>query len=285
MSEESIALIQATGATLEIVNLSDAPLNLAAGSAFPELGNGIWLRLHLWTLTQYQALLSIDADALLLKNVDEMFHVQHFASGPAYFPGGLLVVLPSMDIYAAMINLLRTGGSRYVYGEQDFMNFFWRKRERAVLHGYELCWADRIGHSQSLKDCRYVDFASCNANKWKPWDTVMELGSQKICRNLPSDEFWVLQRHFLNLYHRAMGYAVTDLWQEPTHAWVDGERRLRLRLMLNNNLLELVVAADEPLQRFLAKFCSHHHLGREPCKVLERHLHIARRRPMTGGIP
>ena len=106
LKAESMSMIRSAGAKLSLVNMTHEHYSgLDAGSAFPQLGQGIWLRLHLWTLTEYTALLSLDAESLLLQNVDELFYVEHFTSGPAYFPGGLLVVKPSMTVHQEMLQI------------------------------------------------------------------------------------------------------------------------------------------------------------------------------------
>jgi hypothetical protein len=87
-----LAVSGATAAALASQGVEIVPvawLNLGAGFALPGLGSGIWLKLHLWTLTQFQRIVYLDADTFVLRNVDELFALRQ-KEPPRAFPSGAL---------------------------------------------------------------------------------------------------------------------------------------------------------------------------------------------------
>ena len=95
-------------------------------------GKECWARcgyskLALWGLTEYTKLVYVDADAVVLENVDELFEIDvAFAAAPDIFPpdkfnAGVLVVRPCPETHARLLELAPTAPS-YDGGDTGFLN-------------------------------------------------------------------------------------------------------------------------------------------------------------------
>lgn len=81
----------------------------------PELGV-TFTKLHCWRLTQFRKCVFLDADCLVLKNVDELFERDEFAAvtdigWPDCFNSGVFVFRPSADTYNSLLNFAVQVGS------------------------------------------------------------------------------------------------------------------------------------------------------------------------------
>ena len=81
----------------------------------PELGV-TFSKLHAWRLTQYSKCVFLDADALVLQNVDELFDREELSAAPDIgwpdcFNSGVFVFEPSLETFRNLLDLARQGGS------------------------------------------------------------------------------------------------------------------------------------------------------------------------------
>ena len=81
----------------------------------PELGV-TFTKLHCWRLTQFQKAIFLDADCLVLKNVDELFEREEFSAStdvgwPDCFNSGVFVYRPSDTTYSNLVNFAMQQGS------------------------------------------------------------------------------------------------------------------------------------------------------------------------------
>jgi hypothetical protein len=95
------------------------------GTALPALGTGVWLKLHLWAITRWHRLVYLDADFLVMQNIDELcvlplkpdhvFGVTTSALGysAGYFGGGILALDSDPILYKRMLAQLEVGGGQY----------------------------------------------------------------------------------------------------------------------------------------------------------------------------
>ncbi|KAH8096211.1 glycosyl transferase [Aureococcus anophagefferens] len=118
------AALRATG--VRPVNVSRAAPG-EESSALPALGLGQWAKLQLWKLPA-DRVLYLDADVVVLRNIDELFAALERRGGPPaplaavddYFSGGVLFLAPNAAEETAFADTLAQDSGRYVYGEQDF---------------------------------------------------------------------------------------------------------------------------------------------------------------------
>ena len=81
----------------------------------PELGV-TFTKLHVWKLVQHTKCVFLDADTLVLTNVDELFEWEELSAAPDIgwpdlFNSGVFVYKPSESTYAQLVELARREGS------------------------------------------------------------------------------------------------------------------------------------------------------------------------------
>lgn len=90
-----------------------------------------YTKLNIWNLTNYNKIIYIDCDALVLDNIDDLFDItkdQSFSAVPDVFPpdkfnAGVLVIEPNVDIFNDMIEKIKTLKS-YDGGDTGFLNAY-----------------------------------------------------------------------------------------------------------------------------------------------------------------
>jgi len=95
----------------------------------PDLGL-TFTKLHCWLLDQYQKCVFLDADTLVVKNVDELFdHDELSASPDAGWPdcfnSGVFVFRPSRATFDSLVEFALTHGS-FDGGDQGLLNMFFK---------------------------------------------------------------------------------------------------------------------------------------------------------------
>ena len=90
-------------------------------------------KLRLWQMTEYRACVFIDADAIVLKNVDKLFDYPEFSAAPNVYEGladfhrlnsGVFVARPSEKTFAAMLERLDAPGAFWPRTDQTFLQAF-----------------------------------------------------------------------------------------------------------------------------------------------------------------
>ncbi len=103
----------------------DAPIK--GDPLFPRFRNTL-TKLRAWELVEYDKLVFLDADTIVLSNVDELFDRPSFAAAPDFFlpdrfNSGVMVLTPDPKVFGQMLQILSTGES-YDGGDQGFLNHF-----------------------------------------------------------------------------------------------------------------------------------------------------------------
>jgi alpha-N-acetylglucosamine transferase len=91
-------------------------------------------KLRLWQLTDYDRCIFIDADALVLKNIDRYFRYPEFSAAPNVYESladfhrlnsGVFIATPSLQTFEAMLARLDVPGAFWPRTDQTFLqNFF-----------------------------------------------------------------------------------------------------------------------------------------------------------------
>lgn len=94
----------------------------------PELGV-TFTKIQIWRLTQFEKVVFLDADTLVLKNVDELFERPELSAAPDVgwpdcFNSGVFVCVPSSDTYKRLEEFIKTSGSSFDGGDQGLLNNF-----------------------------------------------------------------------------------------------------------------------------------------------------------------
>jgi len=85
-------------------------------------------KLRAFSLADYDKLVLLDADTIVMQNIDDLFARPAIAAAPDFllpdrFNSGVMVIEPSADIFARMMDALFTSSS-YDGGDQGFLNVF-----------------------------------------------------------------------------------------------------------------------------------------------------------------
>lgn len=148
-------------------------------------------KLRLWQLVDYEALVFIDADAIILRNCDDLFERTDFNAAPnvyesvadmARMNSGVFTARPSPDTFFDMLNRL------------DQPDVFWRRTDQTFLQDYFPDWA---GLPMADNMLQYVWFALPHMWDWrsirvvhyqyeKPWQD----GHDKAHRLQPLIDLW-----------------------------------------------------------------------------------------------
>ncbi|XP_034024622.1 glycogenin-1b isoform X2 [Thalassophryne amazonica] len=93
----------------------------------PDLGV-TFTKLHCWTLTHYSKCVFMDADTLVLSNIDELFDREELSAAPDpgwpdCFNSGVFVFCPSMETYGKLLHYGTQHGS-FDGGDQGVLNSF-----------------------------------------------------------------------------------------------------------------------------------------------------------------
>lgn len=95
----------------------------------PDLGI-TFTKIHCWTLTQYSKCIFLDADTLVLSNVDELFEKDELSAAPDpgwpdCFNSGVFVFRPSLHTHTRLLDHALQHGS-FDGGDQGLLNSFFR---------------------------------------------------------------------------------------------------------------------------------------------------------------
>ena len=90
-------------------------------------------KLQVWTLTEYRKLIFIDADAIVIANIDQLFRCGNFCAVFRHsdlFNSGVFVITPSQAVYNDMLNIVKEG--RF-HADQTLLNYYFRQLKYASL--------------------------------------------------------------------------------------------------------------------------------------------------------
>lgn len=132
---------------VEMVNVLDSndALNLSL-LARPDLGI-TFTKFHCWRLTQFTKCVFLDADCLVVKNVDDLFAREELSAAadvgwPDCFNSGVFVYKPSLETYSNLQKFALETGS-FDGGDQGLLNSYfsnWSTGEssRRLPFGYNM---------------------------------------------------------------------------------------------------------------------------------------------------
>ena len=150
-----------------------------------------FVKLRLWEMEEYEKVVFIDADAIVLRNIDRLFAYPEFSAAPNVYESlsdfhrlnsGVFVARPSRATFADMLTRL------------DVPDAFWRRTDQTFLQDYFPDWHGLPAFDNMLQ---YVWFNLPELWDWgsvrvihyqyeKPW----EAENAKAARLRPLIELW-----------------------------------------------------------------------------------------------
>ena len=184
-SRNKLSSLTVTGSSGQLVELIEVPAipNPNAKVHVPGWINAGYTKLHIFNLTQYTKIVYIDADVLVLTNIDELFERPGLSAAPDVFPpdkfnAGVLVVEPSSQTFEDMMSQIQTLSS-HDGGDTGFLNSFypdwftWDSSHRlpfkynAQRTMHWLTYKGNPGYWNSVRPISILHFSS-NPKPWSP---------------------------------------------------------------------------------------------------------------------
>ncbi|XP_031784883.1 glycogenin-1 isoform X4 [Nasonia vitripennis] len=143
----------------------------------PELGI-TFTKLHCWRLTQYEKCVFIDADALVVRNCDELFEREELSAAPDVgwpdcFNSGVFVFKPSQQTFASITSFAASQGS-FDGADQGLLNMYfsdWAHKDMSkhLPFIYNMCSTATYSYAPAFKqygeNVRIIHFIGAT----KPW--------------------------------------------------------------------------------------------------------------------
>lgn len=102
--------------------------------------SGIFSKLLIWNMTDYERIVYLDSDTLVLSNIDHMFDCGTFCAAYRHsdlFNAGVLVVEPSREVFNDILSKIASTPS-YDDGDQGFLNVYFHDLKYASMFN----WSD-----------------------------------------------------------------------------------------------------------------------------------------------
>jgi glycogenin len=161
----------------------------------PELGP-TFTKLHLWSLIQFEKVVFLDADTLVLKNIDDLFEREEFSAcadigWPDCFNSGVFVATPNEETYQNLMKLAEKEGS-FDGGDQGLLNAFFSDwsigpSSRRIPFTYNLTinasYSYAPAYARFKNDVKVVHFIGTQ----KPWTYYRLSDGSVIPRGIGSD--------------------------------------------------------------------------------------------------
>ncbi|XP_056915540.1 glycogenin-1-like [Takifugu flavidus] len=196
----------------------------------PDLGVTL-TKLHCWSLTHYSKCVFMDADTMVLSNVDELFEREELSAAPDpgwpdCFNSGVFVFRPSNETYEKLLQFCSENGS-FDGGDQGVLNSFfntWATTDisKHLPFIYNLSTVSIYSYLPAFKqygrDAKVVHFLG----KVKPWNLAYDAQRGEVKGHSPSPDVYQLHpdyllmwwqlysKHVLPLLQRAYGDAPFD---------------------------------------------------------------------------
>lgn len=178
LSDASISTLRSVFSGITFVETIDSgdSQNLALLGR-PELGP-TFTKLHLWQLVQFDKVVFLDADTLVLRNIDDLFEREELSAcadvgWPDCFNSGVFVARPNLDTFAKLYQFAQEKGS-FDGGDQGLLNSYFSDwsvgpSERRIPFTYNLTINASYSYAPAFArfrdDIRVVHFIG----SLKPW--------------------------------------------------------------------------------------------------------------------
>lgn len=201
--------------TIRLANKINPPNRISSSFCYAHW-NKTFDKLQIWGLVQFEKIVFLDSDLLILNNIDELFEHKPFSgvcAGKSY-PGnedwkginsGVMVIKPDVKVEQELIELIPTVAQEYrkinqLMGDQDVLQWYlteqWDKTPSLQLdEGYNI-FADFLNYY--IKDLGY----SWNNKKDKIIYAVHFIGKTKPWMRLSlREQYWLLKKLIWNPYY------------------------------------------------------------------------------------
>jgi len=173
----------------------------------PELGC-TFSKLRAWTLTQFKKCVFLDADTLVVQNVDDLFQREELSASPDIgwpdnFNTGVFVFVPSMKTYEALLRHAEQHGS-YDGGDQGLLNDFfssWATKDISTHLPFtynmvsNVCYSYAPAYRRYGSDVKIIHFLG----SVKPWHHTFNPNTRSVSF-LPSARYSGADHKFIQMW-------------------------------------------------------------------------------------
>jgi alpha-N-acetylglucosamine transferase len=199
LSEESINTLHRFG--IKTKNTRAIKTNMGIGR-----WNYTFDKLNIFSLVEYDKIVFLDLDLLILKNIDHLFDWDSIAAGldmPWHddeFNSGVMVIEPNMDLYNDMIEKLYATKYNYT-GDQDFLNDYFGKNFIALPLKYNLMRTLYLDSELLYKNCTKRGVYKYIKNEPKDAVIIHYIRSLKpFMDKIPfNDEYYLTYKKYMDL--------------------------------------------------------------------------------------
>ena len=186
----TIEILEQLGVTYEYVDVIPTPENIYAHNLAFEANTAAtwrncWTKFHVFNQIQFDKIVFLDADILVLKNLDHLFECPHMTScldgeyfniwpGWDHFNSGCMVIEPSTELFNDILNFANNLKEEelpvYIIADQEVLNFYykdWPAQKELHLDKYYDIFAPYIPEN-AIQDidtnCYFIHYVGR-----KPW--------------------------------------------------------------------------------------------------------------------
>ena len=108
--------------------------NIRYGNTLNPQHSKNWFKLNVWNLTEYDAVVMLDAESIVLENVGHVFHLPtdfawSYLNGPFYDwnKGGVIMLRPCQQVLQHMLDILEQDETKHFvqeFAEQSFLSWY-----------------------------------------------------------------------------------------------------------------------------------------------------------------
>ncbi|GAQ88435.1 glycogenin [Klebsormidium nitens] len=174
VTDKGAELLQADGWIVKRVELLSNP-----NSKHPTRFWGVYTKLTIFNLVEYERVTYLDADTIVLKSIDDVFGCKGFCAVLRHserLNSGFMVVEPSKELFADMMDKIATTPS-YTGGDQGFLNEYYGNFINAPLYDPEFrpVTDDETAHRLPTRFNGDVGLYVLNSNKWMVDDSLLRV--------------------------------------------------------------------------------------------------------------
>ena len=200
VSAASIEILNQLGVTYELVPTIVTPSDIYQHNLNFEINTAAtwrncWTKFHIFNQTQFEKIVFLDADIMILKNLDHLFTLPHMTScldgeyfnlwpGWDHFNSGCLVIEPSKKLFDDILNfannLKEPELPTYIIADQEVLNLYfkdWPTQTHLHLSKYYDIFPPYILENQIediIKNCYFLHFVGR-----KPWTFWLRSDTEK----------------------------------------------------------------------------------------------------------
>ena len=217
------AVMEKTFDELVYVSLMDSgDTTRLALMARPELGV-TFTKLQCWTLTHYTKCVFMDADTLVVENIDDLFEREEFSAAPDVgwpdmFNTGVFVYKPSMETYGKLLELAKSEGS-FDGGDQGLLNAYfsdWAFKDITKRLPFIYNMAANLTYSYLPALLRFgtevkvVHFLGQS----KPWNFGYSAESDNVYGGSMADNMFQTTKPFIRTWWKVYNHNVEPLFEK-----------------------------------------------------------------------